>query len=101
LLFILLPKKKQVKFKKQPIYFSCILVFIGAGTIDSSLKYLQTYHVPVNQIGLFSTVTFFCAFCVGVFPYFFNHSRKIKFSGRNILGGIMLWAYPITFLCII
>ena len=48
-----------------------VLVFLGAGTIDASLKYLQTYHVPANQIGLFSTVTFFCAFSVGVLTILF------------------------------
>ncbi|MCW1147465.1 EamA family transporter [Flavobacterium lacisediminis] len=68
-----------------------ILVFIGAGTIDSSLKYLQTFHVPANQIGLFSSVTFFCAFSVGILTILFLTIRgKIKFSGRNILGGIAL-----------
>ena len=68
-----------------------ILVFLGAGTIDASLKYLQTYHVPANQIGLFSTVTFFCAFSVGVLTILFLTIRgQIKFSGRNILGGIAL-----------
>ena len=68
-----------------------ILVFLGAGTIDSSLKYLQTYHVPTNQIGLFSTVTFFCAFSVGVLTILFLTIRgPIKFSARNIIGGIVL-----------
>lgn len=68
-----------------------VLVFLGAGTIDASLKYLQTYHVPANQIGLFSTITFFCAFSVGVLTIIFLTIRgQIKFSGRNILGGIAL-----------
>ena len=68
-----------------------ILVFVGAGTIDSSLKYLQTFHVPSNQIGLFSSTTFFCAFCVGILTILFLTIRgKIHFSGRNILGGIAL-----------
>lgn len=68
-----------------------ILVFLGAGTIDSSLKYLQTYHVPANQIGLFSSVTFFCAFSVGILTILFLTIRgKIEFAGRNILGGIAL-----------
>jgi len=54
-------------------------------------KYLQTYHVPTNQIGLFSSVTFFCAFSVGIVTIVFLTIRgKIKFSGRNILGGIAL-----------
>ena len=68
-----------------------ILVFIGAGTIDSSLKYLQTFHVPSNQIGLFSSVTFFCAFSFGILILvFLSLKGKIKFAGRNILGGIAL-----------
>jgi drug/metabolite transporter (DMT)-like permease len=68
-----------------------ILVFIGAGTIDSSLKYLQTFLVPSNQIGLFSSVTFFCAFSVGILILvFLSLKGKIKFAGRNILGGIAL-----------
>lgn len=84
-------KKETGEFQKTPSLFYPIMVFIGAGTIDSSLKYLQTYHVPANQIGLFSTVTFFCAFSVGVLTILFLTIRgQIKFSGRNILGGIAL-----------
>lgn len=68
-----------------------ILVFIGAGTIDASLKYLQTFHVPSDKIGLFSSVTFFCAFAVGILTIVFLTLRgKIQFAGRNILGGIAL-----------
>ena len=68
-----------------------ILVFIGAGTIDASLKYLQTFHVPSDKIGLFSSVTFFCAFTVGILTILFLTLRgKIQFAGRNILGGIAL-----------
>ena len=68
-----------------------ILVFFGAGTIDASLKYLQTFHVPSEKIGLFSSVTFFCAFSVGILTIVFLTLRgKIQFAGRNILGGIAL-----------
>ncbi len=68
-----------------------ILVFIGAGTIDASLKYLQTFHVPSEKIGLFSSVTFFCAFSVGTLTIVFLTLRgKVQFAGRNILGGIAL-----------
>jgi len=84
-------KKETGEIQKATNILFPVLVFIGAGTIDSSLKYLQTHHVPVNQIGLFSTVTFFCAFNVGILTIIFLTIRgKIKFSGRNILGGIAL-----------
>ena len=84
-------KKETGEIQKATNILFPALVFIGAGTIDSSLKYLQTHHVPVNQIGLFSTVTFFCAFSVGMLTLIFlTIQGKIKFSGRNILGGIAL-----------
>lgn len=68
-----------------------VLVFIGGGTIDSSFKYLQTYHIPLDKIGLFSSVTFFCAFSLGILTILFLTLRgKIQFAGRNILGGIVL-----------
>lgn len=84
-------KKETGEIQKITNLLFPILVFIGAGTIDSSLKYLQTFHVPSNQIGLFSSVTFFCAFSVGILTILFLTLRgKIQFSGRNILGGIAL-----------
>lgn len=84
-------KKESGAVKKASSLVLPILVFIGAGTIDSSLKYLQTYHVAAHQIGLFSTITFFCAFCVGILMVFFLTLRgKLTFSGRSILGGIIL-----------
>ena len=59
-----------------------ILVFFGAGTIDASLKYLQTFHVTSEKIGLFSSVTFFCAFSVGILTIVFLTLRgKIQFAG--------------------
>jgi drug/metabolite transporter (DMT)-like permease len=84
-------KKETGEIQQASNLVFSILVFIGAGTIDSSLKYLQTFHVPSNQIGLFSSVTFFCAFSVGILILvFLSLKGKIKFAGRNILGGIAL-----------
>jgi drug/metabolite transporter (DMT)-like permease len=84
-------KKETGEVKKVDGLLFPILVFLGAGTIDSSLKYLQTFHVPANQIGLFSSITFFCAFSVGILTILFlSIIGKIQFSSRNILGGITL-----------
>lgn len=67
------------------------LVFIGAGTIDSSLKYLQTYYVASEKVTLFSSITFLCAFAVGVLLIAVQLLRKkIKLRARNIAGGIIL-----------
>ena len=84
-------KKETGEIKKVDGLLFPVLVFLGAGTIDSSLKYLQTFHVPANQIGLFSSITFFCAFSVGILTILFlSIIGKIQFSSRNILGGITL-----------
>jgi drug/metabolite transporter (DMT)-like permease len=84
-------KKETGEIKKVDGLLFPILVFLGAGTIDSSLKYLQTFHVPANQIGLFSSITFFCTFSVGILTILFlSIFGKIQFSSRNILGGITL-----------
>jgi len=67
------------------------LVFIGAGTIDSSLKYLQTYYVASEKVTLFSSITFLCAFAVGILLISIQLLRKkIKLKARNIVGGIIL-----------
>jgi drug/metabolite transporter (DMT)-like permease len=67
------------------------LVFIGAGTIDASLKYLQSHFVPENEVGIFSSLTFLCAFFVGLFIISFQIIvNKAKIYGRNIIGGIVL-----------
>lgn len=84
-------KKETGQIQKTSNIMFPILVFLGAGTIDSSLKHLQTYYVSSNQIALFSTVTFFCAFSVGVLLLLFKFIKKsYTFKGRNILGGIIL-----------
>lgn len=67
------------------------LVFVGAGTIDASLKYLQSHFVPENEVGIFSTLTFLCAFFVGLSIISFQVIvNKTKIYGRNIIGGIVL-----------
>ena len=84
-------KKETGEVQKATNLLYPILVFIGAGTIDSSLKYLQTFHVASDKISLFSSITFLCAFFVGLLILLFlSIQGKIQFSGRNILGGIAL-----------
>jgi drug/metabolite transporter (DMT)-like permease len=84
-------KKETGEIQKASTLVFPILVFFGAGTIDSSLKYLQTYYLESNQIGLFSTITFLCAFFVGVFILIVQAFRgQLQLKGSTILGGIIL-----------
>lgn len=68
-----------------------LLVFVGAGAIDTSLKFMQNFYVPIDEIAVFSSHTFFMAFCIGTLLIIFNvikYKRAVKF--KNIIGGIAL-----------
>jgi drug/metabolite transporter (DMT)-like permease len=68
-----------------------ILVFFGAGTIDTSLKILQNDYLNDNEISLFSSHTFLMAFWVGCIIFGIQILKnKMKLEGKNIVAGIFL-----------
>lgn len=68
-----------------------ILVFFGAGIIDSSLKYLQNFYIKTHEIQLFTILTFLVAFFVGMIAIIYKSIKgTIAFKGKNIVGGIIL-----------
>ena len=68
-----------------------LLVFFGAGAIDTSLKVLQNDYLPAEEISLFSSHTFLMAFTIGVFLIGIAIIKnKMKITGKSILGGIIL-----------
>ncbi|MGB5943990.1 MAG: DMT family transporter [Leeuwenhoekiella sp.] len=68
-----------------------ILVFLGSGVIDTSLKYLEGTYVASNEIPLFSASIFASAFIFGMFIILFLAiRRKLKFQAKNLLAGIGL-----------
>lgn len=68
-----------------------LIVFIGSGFIDSSIKYLETTYVAPNEVSLFSATIFGSAFCIGlgVFTYQIIKS-SFKFKAKNLIGGVIL-----------
>jgi len=68
-----------------------ILVFIGSGIIDTSLKFLEDTYVAQNDVPLFSATIFLAAAIVGVFLLIIQTIRgKFKFEFKNIIAGICL-----------
>lgn len=68
-----------------------LLVFLGAGTIDTTLKILEHHYLPVSEIPLFSSHTFLVAFGLGIIIIGYltwKHYQKIE--GKNIVAGIIL-----------
>jgi drug/metabolite transporter (DMT)-like permease len=68
-----------------------LLVFLGSGIIDSSLKYLEDTHVAKNEVALFSSMIFAAAAVSGFLLLAWQVVRgKFKFEFKSIIGGIFL-----------
>ncbi len=68
-----------------------ILLFLGSGIIDTSIKYLETSYVAKNGIPIFSATIFFFAGIIG-FGILIQKAitKSIKIQVKNIIGGIAL-----------
>lgn len=68
-----------------------ILVFLGSGIIDTSLKFLEDAYVPGEEVSLFSATIFGAAACLGIVLVSIQLiQRKTTLAWRNVLGGIAL-----------
>lgn len=83
-------KKESGKIKMKNFIFP-ILLFFGAGIIDTSINYLQHTLLKDNEIALFSATTFLAAFFFGILISVFKTIKgSFKLEGKNIIGGITL-----------
>ncbi|RXG15528.1 EamA-like transporter family protein [Leeuwenhoekiella aestuarii] len=83
-------KQDSSKPTKKNLVFP-ILVFLGSGIIDTSIKFLEDSFVAEKDVPLFSAMIFATAFILGVAVLIFQlikGSQKIQL--KNILGGIAL-----------
>jgi len=86
----LITKKKQIIIPKKYIYLP-ILVFLGSGTIDTSLKLLELNYGNDISINTISYSIFLGAFLVGTTFYTIkNRFNFSNWSSRNVISGIIL-----------
>mgnify|MGYP001046686327 FL=1 len=86
----LITKKKQIIIPKKYIYLP-IIVFLGSGTIDTSLKLLELNYSNDISINTISYSIFLGAFLVGTTFYAIkNQFNFSNWSSRNIISGIIL-----------
>jgi len=79
-----------IKIKPKNLIFP-VLVFLGSGIVDTSIKFLEGSFVAENDVPLFSAVVFAAAAFVGTVLLFVQMLQgKFKFELKNILGGIAL-----------
>lgn len=68
-----------------------LIAFIGSGTVDTSLQYIQLHFVKPEEIILFSAHTFGVAFVLGMLFFLVKDKKNAsKIHGKNIVGGILL-----------
>lgn len=68
-----------------------VLVFLGSGIIDTSLKYVQETHIKADEFPLFSATVFGSAAMVGVLLLTVKSFKTpLNMGLRDILGGIAL-----------
>lgn len=83
-------KKEKGKIEIKNFIFP-ILLFFGAGIVDTSINYLQHTYLKDYEVALFSAITFLSAFGFGIiFSILKSFKGNFKLQGKNIIGGICL-----------
>ncbi len=82
--------KKGIQIEWKNLIFP-LAVFLGSGIIETLIKFLEQNYVAETDVALFSMTLFVCAAGVGVVAGFVQYQRKkIKFTYKELLGGILL-----------
>lgn len=83
-------KKSGLRIERRNLIFP-LLVFLGSGIIDTSIKFLEDSYVAANEVPIFSSAIFFSAAVAGILIMIFKAFKgKFKFEFKNVLGGIAL-----------
>ena len=82
--------KDGIAIKKKNLIYP-LLVFLGSGFIDTSIKYLEASMVAEDQVALFSAIIFSAAASIGVLILIGQIIKgTFKFQFKTIIGGIAL-----------
>lgn len=83
-------KAEKTSFDKKNLLFP-MLVFLGSGCIDTSIKYVETTYVGQEGVPIFSATIFGFAFLFGCLYLIYQKAKgHFSFQWKNVLGGLML-----------
>ncbi|AWX46389.1 uncharacterized protein HME9304_03422 [Flagellimonas maritima] len=83
-------KEKSVTIPKKALLLP-LLVFLGSGIIDISMKYFQEHHLQPREVAIFSSMIFgFAALTGFIFIGAKAIKTSLKLNLKNIVGGIVL-----------
>ena len=91
LLAVYFTSKKESGEIKTSNYILPILLFFGAGIIDTSMNYIQHHYIKEEETSIFASFTFIFAFVFGIIFFSIKSiKQQSKINGKNILAGIIL-----------
>ncbi len=91
LLAVYFTSKKESGEIKTSNYILPILLFFGAGIIDTSTNYIQHHYIKEEETSIFASFTFIFAFVFGIIFFSIKSiKQQSKINGKNILAGIIL-----------
>lgn len=91
LLAVYFTSKKESGEIKTSNYILPLLLFFGAGVIDTSMNYIQYHYIKEDEASIFASFTFIFAFIFGLLFFVIKSiKQKSKINGKNILAGIIL-----------
>ncbi|SFJ34762.1 DMT family transporter [Olleya namhaensis] len=83
-------EKTNARFSIKSLWLPIIL-FLGSGTIDTSIKYLETTYVADNGIPIFSATIFFIAGLIGIGLLSAKAIQKtFTFDPKSVVAGVIL-----------
>ncbi|AGC78742.1 EamA-like transporter family protein [Nonlabens dokdonensis] len=81
--------KNNLRINKKLLILPLIL-FLGSGIIDTTIKYAENTHVPDGEEPIFSAMCFAMAFLVGIVLLIREATQKRFLNLRSVLAGLIL-----------
>ena len=83
--------KEDKKAKENAGLLFPILLFLGSGTIDTTLKFVETNYVPKQDVSLFSGSLFaIAAIFAGIILLIKSFKKRTSFGFKNVIAGFLL-----------
>ncbi|RIV68481.1 EamA family transporter [Flagellimonas aequoris] len=83
-------KEKGITINRKDLILP-ILVFLGSGAIDASIKYFEEKHLTDQEIPIFSSMVFGCAALSGlIYIGIGSKKQNLRINFKNVLGGVAL-----------
>ncbi|MCF6349762.1 MAG: EamA family transporter [Flavobacteriaceae bacterium] len=82
--------KKGEVFNIKLLYLPIVL-FLGSGTLDTLLKYIEKNFVQANETAIYTGTIFLVAVLLGfIVMIYLVISKKLKLSFKNLIAGVIL-----------